>query len=137
MPSFCSTSNVVRQPPLSSAQRKQCLTHSGHSPVNLYSPFASVILVLLPRTRQEIWPTLTLLGCDKSKNPQPVDIADVIWLMRFCTCYAVAESFFTHFSSKEGEAGSSPWCERVPHRRRHWHSHSPPCRRPGHEPRPA
>ncbi|KAI0290794.1 hypothetical protein BC826DRAFT_524003 [Russula brevipes] len=28
------------------------------------------------------------LSCDKSKNPQPVDIADVIWLMHFCTRYA-------------------------------------------------
>jgi hypothetical protein len=51
-----------------------------------------------------------LLSCNKSKNAQPVDITDVVWSTRFRTRYAVAESFFAHFGSKDrdGEVEAGP-----------------------------
>jgi 2-polyprenyl-6-methoxyphenol hydroxylase-like FAD-dependent oxidoreductase len=49
------------------------------------------------------------LSSDKSKNPQAVGIEDVLWATRFRTRYAVAETFFTHFSNDgaKAAAGSS------------------------------
>ena len=44
------------------------------------------------------------LSSDKSKNPNPIKVTDVVWSTRFRTKYSVADTFFTQFGGNKNGA---------------------------------